>query len=299
MLNRLTSKNQKTNDSSTARLRNALKLIYVRRMVYPSAIQTTLLHQEKKDDNPDCSPFFLSNDSGLVDAIKHTFKTRSHILPPKKKSIAFTIGEGHFLSVSRYIQTDAILHVDISKDVIDSLTVRRQILLDNDCELSFKKAYHSKLSKLAEYYEIEKINLGEHHVFASEASRKSCQESLKRPFSAVRIDLFNPAQVKELAFELRRLNYVITYLNITNLLDYDHSSVLISNLKLLPIVDHPHFIFSTRLDCVNRFLHNKMCYLQSTARVSFDEIESLLVKLAQESSQQILALNTQQLRGKL
>ncbi|MBV8801847.1 MAG: hypothetical protein JO131_02565, partial [Gammaproteobacteria bacterium] len=176
----------------------------------------------------------------------------------KKNNVGIVVGNGYILSLLPEIPADDIILLDneslvhyfllfIGNTILNANTDKDFSLLKEELIITIKKLEQIiYLHNSVDEKEIEKqvnknlVNemkyLGNRHFLSSKSRFLECKNALqKKELLPVKVDIFNKKDMKELGILLNKSACKVSFLNLTNVADYDEQQVLKLRLDNLPL----------------------------------------------------------------
>ena len=171
---------------------------------------------------------------------------------PKQNTAGIILGNGFVLSLLPEIPADDILLLDVEPVVHYFLMQVRNLILQSDTNKDFntlKKEIIAAIAKLESniyehnWHEMVDIDihsemhtLGDKHFLSSESRFNKCKMALQqKELLPIKVDIFSDQQMKALGSILNQNSCKVSYMNLTNVADYDEYHVLRSRLKHIPL----------------------------------------------------------------
>jgi len=183
-------------------------------------------------------------------------------LTPKKDTVGIVIGNGYVLSLLSQIPADDILLLDTEPVVHYFLLKARDLILNADTSQDFQVLRIEMIVKfeILEYQILshnrnlrtkgmsmdeekgvsnlraEMQELGDKHFLSSKFQLEQCQKALqKKELLPVDINIFDDRQMERLASLLKQFSCQVSYINLSNVADYDEDLKLRTLLHKIPV----------------------------------------------------------------
>ena len=200
-------------------------------------------------------------------------KPLKHNIPQKSNSsnktnkVAIIIGNGNVFSWLEALNAQDVLLIDCEPVVHNFLLRVRSLILEADLSGDFSQTKKALLEKILDieskiygkncaYKFGPGLNYGaglyiwlrDTHFLANKQLLEACQRSLKeKELLPISVNAFDVKALKELSEALKQANCVVSYMNLTNLADYDTQKTLFDAVSQLPFLDPVQIISTSRI----------------------------------------------------
>jgi hypothetical protein len=181
--------------------------------------------------------------------------------PDKVKNIGIVVGNGYILSLLPDLLVSDVLLVDIEPAVHYFILFLKDLILNTHAK-DFQQLREDIKHSINEYCEKNKkyrlltddetleseINaLGSKHFLFSEERFNQCKQALAgKDLIPIKLNLLDYKSVSKFSVALKEDNINVSFINITNVSDYDRYRILYHNLSCLPLAKN-FMVVSTSL----------------------------------------------------
>ncbi|MGQ3890210.1 hypothetical protein ACQUW5_14440 [Legionella sp. CNM-1927-20] len=196
--------------------------------------------------------------------VKQRFFSRPDTL---NKAIGLIVGNGYILSLLPDLAVDDIILIDIEPAVHHFILFVKDLILNTEAK-DFSQKRAEIVTKINHY--CEKIKsfkllseedtlaseikaLGDKHFLASEDRFNQCKKTLQeKDLLPIKLNILDYKAVKKLAELLKEQEATISFINITNMGDYDRFRALPDILACLPLANEFVIISTSLISTANR-----------------------------------------------
>lgn len=177
-------------------------------------------------------------------------------------NIGIVIGNSHILSLLPDFPIEVFLLLDIDPRVHLFILKIKELILKTDDNVSFEtmrsnlieaiKLLQNEIEFLSRsisedsvsnLLKSERTKLGDKHFLSSPERFAQCKKALQiKELLPIKVDMFDIKLVEELGNLLKKSGCQITFMNLTNIADYDRNYSLLKNLEYLPFTPTTVFI---------------------------------------------------------
>ena len=213
-------------------------------------------HQQKRK-NLLQQTFYLSNDQvtyrDIPKSIRDIHQLQVTKCLEKHKNlnpVNLMVADGDYLSWSMEGIPGDIIILDNSEKLLQHIEERHQFLLDQYEDYQAKKCNFAEVKDnlqdllfkvdehLPDFFNNRMSAIGPSHWLYNEENYKRCMQGiLKRKLVTLNIDLFNLNEINSFGNLLEKYDCIVTYLNLTNLPDYDTQDTLSKLITVLPVAE--------------------------------------------------------------
>lgn len=209
----------------------------------------------------------------------------SLIKKPEKHKIGIIVGNGNILSLLPDIEAEDIILLDIEPAVLYFVLSIRNIILDaNDNEDFFitKNKIIFEIIELKNKIDPSRrddgINdeiqlLGDKHFLSSKLRFDQCKKSLNtKELLPIKMDIFNRKYMSKFIQALKLAACKVSFMNLTNIGDYDESHSLTDILSDLPITKSCKIITTSLVGYESKNQGNR-CYVSTSLKQLEDNLQ--------------------------
>lgn len=256
---------------------------------------------EFKTDNSRREHYIYANDSSYVDnyidqyiqacsthketsEYKNTtqFSLLSYLNNKKQyHSLGIIVGNGCILSLLPETPAEDFLLIDIDPMVHFFIMSIKKLILDTDPVVSFSETKKKLISEIAllvdsldmvDFLELEMKDLGKYHFLYNQDRFNQCKKALQdKELIPMTINIFDLKKIKKLCEFIKENDLNVSFVNYTNLGDYDEQNILLKVTELLPFAEK-FTVISTVLR--KEHGHSAKCFVSNNINSINDALKS-------------------------